>query len=524
MYYKLNDFLYSFNVQSVISKFISLKDTKNGYLALCPFHLDKTPSFFLSASTKRYYCFACHKRGNVLTFIMEYKNLSFNSSLDLLSSYIPLGYKVKKKPKSFELVNVVSDVYFKNLKKNYLLNKNVYAFFDKRNISFTDIDIFKLGLSESNVSWLSDILFNLGYSVRHLHFSGLFFLKNGFYFDRFRYRIIFPIRNIYGQVIAFGGRSLDDKFKPKYINSSETTFFSKRSEFYGLYESFSSIKCSTIIIVEGYIDVITLHKYGIRNVIAVLGTVFSKEHFKKISSIYKNIIFCYDGDNAGRIATERTAFFCLQYLQYAMSISFVLLPMGHDPDSFIRCGFKNRFLDLLKKPIYILDLIFNRLAYKFNLNRYKDKISFFSEVFKVIDKSINLYLKKVLFFYFFKKFFEHENIIFDYINFNLVAVKKNFICPMGLRAAYFLCKNKNYILKININKFLYCNNLDFFSDINIFFETLILLRRNTSIDLKIINNLIFNKIDLNKLFSFNVDFDTDDIFKSFLNKIYDICS
>ncbi|HIH2762110.1 MAG TPA: toprim domain-containing protein [Candidatus Azoamicus sp.] len=127
-----------------------------------------------------------------------------------------------------------------------------------------------------------------------------------------------------------------------------------------MYESFNSVKCSTVIIVEGYIDVITLHKYGIKNVMLVLGTAFTKEHFKKISSIYKNIIFCYDGDSAGRSATERTAFFCLQYLQYANTIGFILLPIGHDPDSFIKCGFKNRFY-FFKKPIYILDLIFNRL-------------------------------------------------------------------------------------------------------------------------------------------------------------------
>ena len=226
MYYNLKDFLLSIDVYSVFSNFLFLKETKNGYLALCPFHLDKTPSFFLNSFTKRYYCFACHKKGNILTFVMDYKKFSFRESLDFLSVYFLNGCNFKKKiSRSFELVNLVSNLYFKNLKKNYFLNKDLNNFFYKRNLSFDDINSFKLGFSENKFNWLSYMLFKFGYLRKHLSSSGLFFIKDDSFYDRFRNRIVFPIRNIYGQIIAFGGRSLNDKFKPKYINSSETTFF-----------------------------------------------------------------------------------------------------------------------------------------------------------------------------------------------------------------------------------------------------------------------------------------------------------
>lgn len=524
MHYNLKDFLYSIDIYSVLSKFVLLKEIRNGYLALCPFHLDKTPSFFLNAFTKRYYCFACHKKGNVLTFIMEYKKLSFREALDFLSVYVVSTYKFKKKlSKSFELVSLVADIYFKNLIKNYFSNKDLKVFFYNRHITFDDISTFRLGYSDNTFGWLTDVLLKLGYSLKHLSLSGLFFIKNTLYIDRFRHRIIFPIRNIYGQIIAFGGRTLNENFKPKYINSSETNFFSKRSEFYGLYESFNSIKCSTIIIVEGYIDVITLHKSGILNVIAVLGTSFTKEHFKKISSIYKNIIFCYDGDDAGRRATVRTAFSCLQYIQYANVISFVLLPIGYDPDSFIRSGFKNKFLYLLKKPIYILDLIFNRFIFKFKAMHEKNKMLFFSNLFRVVNKISNLYLKKILFFYFFKKCFEHESIIFDYIDLSVNRIEKKYVFPLGFRAFYFLFKNPNMVSCIDVNIFFSCCNVCFFSDINLFFETLILIIRSKSIDLKTINNFILNKINLNDFIFFQFD-DSIDIFMSLVNKIYKGCS
>ncbi|HIH2763360.1 MAG TPA: DNA primase [Candidatus Azoamicus sp.] len=525
MYYNLKKVISSIDIFFVLSKFISLKKTKNGYIALCPFHMDKNPSFFLNIVKKKYYCFACHKKGNVLTFIMDYKRLSFKESLDFLSIYLGSNYNIKKRiPKSFDIVNVASDLYFRNLKKNYLFNKSLKFFFYKRNLTFDDINTFKLGFSEYRFSWLSNILFAFGYSENSIFLSGLFFLKNGSFVDRFRNRVVFPIRNIYGQVIAFGGRSLNDKYKPKYINSSETVFFSKRKEFYGLYEAFTAIKSSTIIIVEGYMDVITLYKNGIKNVIAVLGTSFSKEHFKKINSIYKNIIFCYDGDSAGRLASVRTAFSCLQYLQYGANFSFIFLPFGYDPDSFIRSGFKNRFLYFLKKTIPVLDLVFNRLRCKFKHDKYFNKIIFFSDVFKLVNKIKNFYLKKFLFFYFFKTCFDHESIIFNYLKLNIIRRESNLIIPFALHAAFFLLKKKKLGFCVDVNKFLYCNKLSFFSDINIFFEVLVLIKRFNSIELKTINKCVFHKVRLNKFSSYSFDFNSIDIFKSLLVKIYKVCS
>lgn len=523
MYYKIKDFLLSIDIYSVVSKFILLKEARNGYVALCPFHHDKNPSFFLNLFIKRYYCFACHKKGNVLTFVMDYKKLSFYDALNFLSINFSPKYKVKKYlSKSDELINVVSDLYYNNLLKNIESDKNLIQFVKSRGISIDDIDTFKLGFCSGNFNWLASILIGLGYSSKYLSLSGLFVFKNGFFYDRFRYRIIFPIRDIHGNVIAFGGRVLKDEFKPKYINSAETFLFSKKSEFYGIHEAFLFSKCDTIIIVEGYMDVITLHKYKIKNVIAVLGTAFSKEHFKKISSIYKNIIFCYDGDNAGRLATIRTALSCLEYIFHGVCINFVLLPQNFDPDSFIKAGYIDKFLEFLKKPVYILDLVFNRLIFNFG---YKDKIEFFSEVLFLVKKIQNLYLKKFIFFFFFRRHFEVESIIFDYARYNDRAqyFSVSAISSLDFKACYFLLKKRELISFVNLNYFLCSYKIDFFSDVNSFFETLIIIRRNRLIESKFINYLILNKIDFINSESLNLIKVNESEFLKLLSEIYKSC-
>lgn len=528
MFYKIEIFLSSLDVILILSKFLSLKQIKNGYIALCPFHSEKNPSFFFDAIKKRYYCFSCNRRGNILNFIMDYKNLSFKEVLEFLLTFSS-DFKKKRRllPKYLELLNTISQIYFRNLKRNFFLDKNLSFFLSKRGINLDNINTFKIGFAEG-LDNLSKILFNFGYQENLLIDSGVFFLKNGSFLDRFQNRIVFPIRNVNGQIIAFGGRSLIDNFKPKYINSAETRFYSKSLEFYGLYEALNFFKTSTVIIVEGYIDVITLHSYGIKNVISILGTSFTKDHFKKLKSIYRNIIFCFDGDKAGRSASIKTAFSCLSYIQYGNFIGFILLPRNYDPDSFFKDGKKNKFLGFLKKPIYLLDLIFNRLKFNFkfksneneNENENEDKnLKFLSYIFKFLCSISNIYIKKIVFYYFFKNYFNNECILFNHFSSLLFKFEKNAV-SCAIRAAFLMLKNRDLFFKIEQNRFLFSKNINFLSDINFFFEVFILIKRYRLIDLNNINIFLFQKIKLEKFSYFNLK---EDDFFSLLHEIYEKC-
>lgn len=515
MHYKVEKFLLSLDVLNILNNFLIFKKLKNGYLALCPFHSDKHPSFFFNSLKNRYYCFACHKKGNILDFVMEYNKLSFRDALLFLSKYSNLKIEYKNTNlKSFELLNVISNIYYDNLKKNFDLNKNLKFFILNRVIDFNCIDFFKIGYSENENIFLQNILFNFGYNKNLLLQSGVFYIKNSLCIDRFKNRIVFPIRSIDGEIIAFGGRSLNDFFKPKYINSSETSFFSKKLEFYGLYEAFNFFKSNTIIIVEGYMDVITLHRFGIKNVIAVLGSSFTKHHFNKIKSIYKNIIFCFDGDKAGKLASVRTAFSALSYMSYGNFIGFILLPEEFDPDSFLKAGNRSLFLNFIKKPVYLLDLIFNRIKSKISFFK-DDKFKFFSVVLSLLDRISNLFIKKIIFFYLFKKRFNEDYYSFNFFKYYSLFLKKNI--TLGLKLSFFVIKNREFLFKFDRNYFLLSKNLDFLSDINLFFEVSILIYRYNLNNFNTINKFLFRKININEFNSIN----SFSIGKSYILSLFD---
>lgn len=496
------------NIKDIISSFIKLEQKGNKLFALCPFHNEKTPSFFVDLNKQRYYCFGCHTTGDVIQFLITYKKITFYNAIQFLSQVTKsdnklILYKVQK-----NLLQDAANFYFTNIKEAYITNTYVRNFFIKRQVSFDIIKRFDLGFAKD--SW-NFILKNLGTSnaeKKILLDNGLIIEKKNKLYDRFRNRIVFPIKSLTGKIIAFGARVLDDTVKPKYINSPETNVFSKKKSLYGLYEAQCFSKSKTIIIVEGYFDVITLHKHGITNVAAILGSFFSKDHFKTLSSSYDQIIFCYDNDTAGNFAAIRTAYSCLSYLDMNVIISFIFLPRSFDPDSFLNDGHKDEFLNLLSTPIYILDYIFENLCFNLNFNILKEKILLFNKLNNLLKHISNTNLKKIIFNHFLYLLETHKV---------MKTHKKQHTdqetgSSLGMKACFFLLKNKAWVFQINANRLILNKNISFHSDVYIFFELVILLKNNINLELDDLNKMLRKKISINKFFEL-LDFLPENILK-----------
>lgn len=493
----LVELLSKINIKDIISLFIKLEQKGNKFFALCPFHNEKTPSFFVDSNKQRYYCFGCHTTGDVIQFLITYKKMTFYNAIQFLSHSTYPDTKFVSHNIEKNLLHDAAKFYFANVKEAYFTDMRVRDFFIKRQISFDIIERFNLGFAKDSWDFILKNLGTSGSEKKTLLDNGLIIEKKNKLYDRFRNRIIFPIKNLTGKIIAFGARVLDDTIKPKYINSPETYLFSKKKALYGLYEAQCFSKSKTILIVEGYFDVITLHKHGITNVAAILGSFFSKDHFKTLSLSYDQIIFCYDNDTAGNFAAIRTAYSCLSYLDMNVIISFIFLPRNFDPDSFLNNGHKDKFLALLNNPVYILDYIFENLCFNLNFNILKEKILLFNKLSNLLKHISNSNLKKIVFNHFL--YLLETNKIMKTSK-NPCNTDKDTGSSLGMKACFFLLKNKSWVLKINVKKLMLNKKISFHSDVYTFFELVILLKNNLNLELDDLNKMLRKKISINKFF------------------------
>lgn len=391
------------NIVDIISENVRLKRSGKNYVGLCPFHNDKSPSFSVSSEKQIYKCFSCGEAGNVITFIMKYKNFTFQEAAKYLADKagIELGtnnkdnsYKSQKRDIIYK-VNVESArYYFGNLQKNkfakdYLLNRGI-----------NEKTIKKFGLGYSIDSWhaLLKHLKSKGYSDKLLLESGVVSKseKSGNIYDRFRNRIIFPVFDVKGRVIGFGGRVLDNS-KPKYLNSPETLVFQKGTNLYGLNFAIKNgmIK-DYIIIVEGYMDLIALHQQGITNVVASLGTALTVNQARLLKRYVDKIIISYDADLAGQTATVRG----LEILKNAgFEINVLKVPDGKDPDEFVRKHGKDEFLGLIKNSLPLIDYKLARASEGLDLKNSRDLVKYGEKITDIL-KSLNpvekdVYIKKI---------------------------------------------------------------------------------------------------------------------------------
>ena len=295
------------NTFEIISDYIPLEKVGSNYKALCPFHSEKTPSFIVSPSKNIFKCFGCGKAGNGISFLMEYKGLSFNEALiEIARKYnIPIKYIGNKNENKnlkglYDVIQKVSEFYIEELKKSPIAKKYLLS----REIRTSTIEKFGIGYSPENVEKILQFAEKEKISIEDLIKIGVLKkISETKYIDRFKNRIIFPIRNHLGKIVAFGGRGVEKNQTPKYINSPETDIYSKSKVLYGYFESKDYLReKKTAIVVEGYFDLISLYQVGIKNVVATLGTALTKEQAKLLKKFVNKVILMFDSDNAGKKA------------------------------------------------------------------------------------------------------------------------------------------------------------------------------------------------------------------------------
>ncbi|WP_285960166.1 DNA primase [Pseudomonas tohonis] len=344
----IDDLLNRTDIVEVVSSRIQLKKTGKNYSARCPFHNEKTPSFSVSPDKQFYYCFGCGAGGNALGFVMDHDNLDFPQAVEELAKRAGMdvpreesgrGNRPRQPTDSplYALLSAASD-YYRQALKSHPTRKAAVDYLKGRGLSGEIARDFGLGFAPPGWDNLLKHLACDALQQKTMIDAGLLIenAESGKRYDRFRDRVMFPIRDNRGRIIAFGGRVLGDD-KPKYLNSPETPVFHKGQELYGLYEARKNNRnLDEIMVVEGYMDVIALAQQGLRNAVATLGTATSEEHVRRLFRLVPSILFCFDGDQAGRKAAWRALEATLPSLEDGRRARFLFLPEGEDPDSLVR--------------------------------------------------------------------------------------------------------------------------------------------------------------------------------------------
>ena len=379
----IDELLAKVDIVDIIDEQVPLKKGGANYMACCPFHKEKTPSFSVSPTKQFYHCFSCGAHGSAIGFVMEHQGLSFPEAVQFLADRVGMvvpkvrgqndnpevrAERKKKQQTLEETTAAAADFYAQQLK----FNPAAKAYLDKRGLSAEVIVHYGLGYALDGWQPLAQVF--RPYPNTALVDTGMVIDNEGRHYDRFRHRIMFPIRNPRGQVIGFGGRVLDDS-KPKYLNSPDTPLFDKGKNLYGLYEGRAAVKeAGRILVVEGYMDVVALAQFGVGYGVAALGTATTAEHVKILMRQADSIYFCFDGDSAGRKAAWRALENALPQLKDDKSLHFLFLPEEHDPDSYIRAYGKAQFEDaLLNQSKPLSEYFWEYLSDDLNLNTQEGK-------------------------------------------------------------------------------------------------------------------------------------------------------
>ena len=373
----LDDLLDRLDIVEVVDRRVKLKKTGKNYSARCPFHDEKTPSFSVNPEKQFYYCFGCGAGGNALGFVMDYENLAFPQAVENLAGSVGMavpreesrpatgpGSNVEEQSNR-ELYSVMEQVanYYKRELRTHPEAKRAVQYLKQRGLTGVIAKDFDLGFAPPGWDNLIKALGDTDDKRKLLMKSGMLVENDsGRIYDRFRDRVVFPIRDQRGRIIAFGGRVLGDD-KPKYLNSPETAIFFKGRELYGLYQAKqANRKLQRVLVVEGYMDVIALAQHGITNSSATLGTATSATHLQRIYRLCPEIVFCFDGDEAGRKAAFRAMENALPCMEDGRQARFLFLPEGEDPDSAVRTGGAEQFETLLDNATPLETFLFDSLT------------------------------------------------------------------------------------------------------------------------------------------------------------------
>ena len=400
------------DIYSVVSRYVPLTQKSGRYWGRCPFHNEKTASFTVSADKGFFYCFGCGAGGNVFKFLSLIENITYFEAVKLQAQrlgidlpnkkYSPEEDRRRRAEKTLLKINeLAQDFYYECLIKT-ARGEVGRKYLAARGITTETIENFKIGFAPDEWENLLQKLTRQGFSPQQLESVGLIAKRKNSsgYYDRFRGRIMIPIADVFGHVVGFGGRIItsEDEMTPKYLNTPETVLFNKRNLLFGLDKSNRMInKAGAVIVVEGYMDAISLFSAGIKNVVATLGTAFTPEHVKLILRYARKIIFCYDSDEAGQRATIRA----LPIVQEAGAEVFIIqIPDGKDPDEFVRKHGKEAFETLIKNAETLIDYRMKYVLARADLSTIQGKFQALREILPVVAKikfqsMRNEYCKKI---------------------------------------------------------------------------------------------------------------------------------
>lgn len=368
----IDDLITRADIAEVVGRRVQLKKAGKEFKGCCPFHDEKTPSFTVSPDKGFYHCFGCGAHGTAIGFLMEHDHMDFVDAVESLAN--TMGIEVPREEGQrparsydalFELVSRVGRYFETQLKGNQVAVEYIKA----RGIDVATAKRFGIGYAPAGWSNVLDKFGTSKEAIDRLLAVGLIIRKdNGQHYDRFRDRIMFPIRDSRGRVIGFGGRVMGDE-EPKYLNSPETVLFHKGRELYGLYEARQALRnIEKMVVVEGYMDVIGLARHGIDFAAATLGTATTDEHLNRVFRICEEIAFCFDGDRAGRAAAWRALENALPQIRQGRQIRFVFLPDGQDPDSFVQEHGPSAFEDALSGALPLSDFLIEELSQQVDMD------------------------------------------------------------------------------------------------------------------------------------------------------------
>lgn len=403
----IDDLLARINVLDIVEARVKLKRTGKNYSGLCPFHKEKSPSFTVNTDKQFYYCFGCGAGGNSLGFLMEHDRLSFPEAIEELAKLAgvempkqqgPVDHQREQRLKDiFALLEEASEYYQQQLREHHQ-KESAVTYLKDRGLTGQIAAQFGIGYAPPGWDNLLNKLAKDGDSKKRLEQAGMLIHKEDTerYYDRFRDRIMFPIRDMRGRVIAFGGRVLGDE-KPKYLNSPETDTFHKSRELYGLYEARKFNQSLTrLIIVEGYMDVVGLAQFGISYAVATLGTATTAQHLERLLKMVPEVIFCFDGDEAGRKAAKRALETTLPVITDGKEARFLFLPEGEDPDSLVRQEGTDAFEHRLNEALPLSEFFFRSVSENSDLTSLDGRARFSNLALPMIEQMQPGILKQMM--------------------------------------------------------------------------------------------------------------------------------
>jgi len=386
----IDDLLTRADIVEIINSYLPLRKAGRNYVARCPFHEEKTPSFVVNPEKQFYHCFGCGASGNVIKFIMAYDGRDFVEAVEELAHKLGLSVVYDEvthsftpppqQPLLYSLMEQVTHYYRQQLRQP--VAQAAVAYLKGRGVSGEIARDFGLGYAPPGRNHLLETFGNstlqsllaMGLIIRH---------DNGQYYDRFRHQILFPIYDSKSRVIAFGARVLDES-KPKYINSPETSLFHKENELYGWHLARRVKSLESVIVVEGYMDVLALVQHGIANVVATLGTTISEKHLQQLFRRVSEIVICFDADSAGEKAAWRALKTILPWLQGERQVKFAFLPNGEDPDSFVRQAGATAFLQKLSESKTLSDYLLEQLKQRADLRNIEGRVKLLNQAIPLL--------------------------------------------------------------------------------------------------------------------------------------------